>query len=111
MPYVKRDENGLITGLSERADAEHNEFLKLDHPDIAALVEGADEHGMRGALAASDLDMIRIIEDLIDVLITNNVINFTDLPAEAQGKLLARQKLRHSMSSLSGLVSDDDTIV
>ena len=111
MPYVKRDANGKITGLSERADAEFTEFVKIDHPDIAALVEGADAQGMRVALAASDLDMIRIIEDLIDVLITNNVINFTDLPAEAQSKLLARQHLRHSMSSLSGLVADDDTIV
>jgi hypothetical protein len=111
VPYVKRDESGQIAGLSERSDAEHTEFLKLDHPDITSLVQGGDAQGMRVALEASDLDMIRIIEDLIDVLISQNVINFTDLPTDAQNKLLARQQLRHGMSSLSNLIAEDDTIL
>jgi hypothetical protein len=108
---VKRDANGVIAGISERSDAEHGEFMRLDHPDITALVQGGGTQGVRVALEASDLDMIRILEDLVDVLITQNVINFTDLPSEAQSKLLARRQLRHSMSSLSDLVAEDDTIV
>jgi hypothetical protein len=34
--------------------------------------------------------MARITEDLINVLIGKNIINFTDFPGQAQQKLIAR---------------------
>ena len=38
-------------------------------------------------LSASDPDMIRVLEDLIQVLINKNLITFEDLPETAQLKL------------------------
>ncbi|HOX68135.1 MAG TPA: hypothetical protein PKV56_09745 [Burkholderiaceae bacterium] len=41
-----------------------------------------------------DADFVRVIEDVIDTLIVKNVLNITDLPAEAQAKLFARKSFR-----------------
>ena len=46
---------------------------------------------------------MRVIEDVIDTLITRNIVNITDLPGEAQAKLFARKSFREraSRNSLS----------
>jgi hypothetical protein len=46
------------------------------------------------ALSESDTAIARVLEDLIDILITRGVIQFTDLPEAAQGKLLNRRQTR-----------------
>ena len=44
--------------------------------------------------ARLDADFVRVIEDVIDTLISRNVINITDLPDQAQAKLFARKSFR-----------------
>lgn len=61
-------------------------------------------------LDASDLEMARITEDLIDLLIGRNIINFTDFPGMAQRKLINRRALRSNMSALTNLVGDEENI-
>ena len=111
MPYVDRDDVGNIRALSAQPNASAPEFLPVDHPDISAFLNGATASDMRQMLELTDLDMVRITEDLIDVLISKNVINFTDLPAQAQGKLLARKSLRRSLSAIANLVADEDDVL
>ena len=55
--------------------------------------------------------MARVVEDLIDALITKNVLNFTDFPPETQKTMLLRRSLRRSLSPLNNLVDDDDDII
>ena len=43
-----------------------------------------------------DAGFVRVLEDWIDALIAKQVVNLTDLPAEAQVKLDARRSHRHS---------------
>ena len=61
-------------------------------------------------LDASDLEMARITEDLIDLLIGRNIINFTDFPGMAQTKLINRRALRSNMSARTNLVGDEENI-
>jgi len=61
-------------------------------------------------LDESDLEMARITEDLIDLLIGRNIINFTDFPGMAQAKLITRRALRSNMSALTNLVGDEENI-
>ena len=50
-----------------------------------------------------------MIEDVIDTLIVKNVLNITDLPAEAQAKLFARKSFRERVSKNSlRLFADGD---
>ncbi|NMM43226.1 hypothetical protein HH303_01970 [Rhodospirillaceae bacterium KN72] len=111
MPYVSRDENGKINGIGDRPSGNAKEFLPNDHPEVMQYLRGASPSVMMDRLSATDLEMARIAEDLIDVLITRNILNFTDFPVEAQKKLMARQKLRKSLSALSNLVTDEDDIL
>jgi len=111
MPYVSRDGNGKINGIGDRPSPQAKEFLPNDNPEVIGYLRGASPSSMLDRLNATDTEMARIAEDLIDVLVSRNILNFTDFPVEAQKKLMARQKLRKSLSALSNLVTDEDDII
>lgn len=52
----------------------------------------------KNELNASDKDMARVSEDLVEVLITKGVIEITDLPQTAQDKITKRKNLRSIIS-------------
>ncbi len=53
----------------------------------------------------SDIQLARVLEDLISILIERNLIQFTDFPHAAQKRLNDRQNMRKNMH-LSGLVGE-----
>lgn len=61
-------------------------------------------------LASSDQALIRVLEDLIETLVSRNVIHFTDLPEAAQTKLLERRSLRRSLNGLQLLQEDEQKL-
>lgn len=98
MPYVRRDASRLIESLHRSAD-HSGEFLADAHAEVQAFVgsPGAEPQDFDRL----DADFVRVIEDLIDTLIVKNVINITDLPDQAQAKLLARKSFRERVSKSS----------
>ena len=58
-------------------------------------------------LSQTDTSLVRVLEDLIDVLITRGVIQFTDLPEAAQAKLLERRETRASLDNRLRLLPTD----
>lgn len=60
------------------------------------------------ALSQTDTSLVRVLEDLIDVLITRGVIQFTDLPEAAQARLLERRETRASLNNRLQLFPLDD---
>jgi hypothetical protein len=95
MPYVHRNAFGQIDSLHKNAAPEAHEFVADEHPDVQAFVgrPAAPEDFSR-----LDADFVRVIEDVIDTLIMKNVLNITDLPAEAQAKLFARKSFRERVT-------------
>ena len=79
-------------------------------PELRAFLQDAGNDQARERLSEPDLEMVRVIEDLVDVLIGKNVFNFTDLPRIAQKKLLNRRQLRRNLSVLTNLVGNADDI-
>lgn len=60
------------------------------------------------SLSQTDSGLARVLEDLIDVLITRGTIQFTDLPEAAQAKLLERRQTRATLTHrLEPLAPDD----
>jgi transposase len=59
-------------------------------------------------LRDSDLELIRVLEDLVGVLVDRGVIRYTDLPVAAQRKLQQRAEARAELGSLGGLLGDED---
>ncbi|MDD2669846.1 hypothetical protein [Zoogloea sp.] len=103
MPYVQRDFAGQVVALFSTAGPGHQEELPTGHPDLASLTGS-------GEFTRLDAELIRVIEDVVDVLIDRGLLRLTDLPAEAQRKLMtrkgARARLRHGLD----LLGPDDVI-
>lgn len=106
MPYVTRDATGRIVALAETAPAEGAEELPSTHPDVLDFVFVDVDDSSRRFLA-SDLALIRVVEDLVEVLVRKHAITMTDLPAAAQDKLMDRRSLRAYLSGMSGLIEGD----
>jgi hypothetical protein len=63
-------------------------------------------------LQRSDLDMIRVYEDVVDLLISKRVICLTDLPRAAQEKLLRRKHMRSLIDTFSEVLpAEEDGIL
>ncbi len=112
MPYVKRNESGEIVSLTQTTDNAHREFLAATSPEIVTFLFNSREIDLsRHVLAESDKDVARITEDLIYLLISKNIILFTELPEAVQEKLLSREKLRSTVAGvMENFLDDNDTL-
>jgi len=63
------------------------------------------------SLADSDAGLARVTEDLIDILITRGLIQFTDFPPAAQAKLLQRRQTREMIANRLKLMDDGEGLI
>lgn len=107
MLYVERAGDGKITALhsSPRPDAgEQKTVMDEEILDFLHKTISADTRKM--LLALSDMGIIRLLEDLIDLLIQKNVIIFTELPEQARERITERKRLRETAASQDLMVDD-----
>lgn len=78
----------------------------IDEELLQFLAENGDSDFWEKILSVSDLGIIRILEDLVDLLVAKNLIMFTDLPADAQEKIRERKRVREKMESETLVVDD-----
>lgn len=75
----------------------------LDTPDEPPVSLAPDS-----MLSHTDTGLVRVLEDLIDILIGKGLLQFTDLPEPAQNKLLARRLTREQLNHALKLLSGED---
>jgi len=109
MFYVQRDAQGLLIRVEPAAYAEATETLPADHHEIQTWFANAAVENSLKQLKQSDLEMIRVLDDLIQVLTQKGVIRVTDLPTAAQAKLMDRNQAREALGGLSQLIDDEET--
>ncbi len=105
MVYVQRDAGGKIISVSQQP-TEGFEEIAVNQPEVIEFL--ASINSERESLINSDLDFVRVVEDLVEVLVDKNFIRFTDLPEQAQHKMLNRQQLRSALKPHLDLLSDDE---
>lgn len=107
MPYIRRDTQGRIVAVELEADAGLEE-IPAGSAELADFVRrmGAEA----SSLEQSDMRLVRVLEDLIELLIARDLIRFTDLPQPAQEKLLERRNMRQSLGALDLLGGADETL-
>ncbi len=123
MLYVVRNSEGRIIGLSETFQ-DGAEPADLKNPEVLSfLSSNDDDFDPDQYLDRSDIAIARIVEDLIELLVTRNLIIFTDLPDAAQRKLLTRKLARKLInndgeedsankdSPASSILSDDSSFL
>lgn len=106
MPFVRRNAGGRVVALLETPELQGQESLPSSHPDVLAFLGREEAHPDFREL---DADFVRVTEDLIYVLMEKGVLQFTDLPADAQRKLRAREGFRgRRLKDALDLLGDGD---
>lgn len=105
--YIKRNEKHEIIAISLVATEAFKEWLEDDASELQKFLRDVQPQRQKN-LAESDLEMARVLEDLVGLLIERSVIRFTDLPAAAQSKLLSRRELRTQNQGMNLLDDNED---
>lgn len=108
MFYVQRDAQGQLIRVEAAAYAEATGTLPADNHEIQAWYANEAVENSLKQLKQSDFEMIRVLDDLIQVLTQKGVIRVTDLPAAAQAKLMDRTQAREALGGLSQLIDEDE---
>ena len=96
--YIVRDAEGRISGLSATPSG-NAEAVTMDDPDV------------REFLRELDVDLVRVLEDVIDLLVARGVFRFTDLPESAREKLLFRKNLRSQWQAVPDPLGGEDGVL
>lgn len=105
--YIKRSEDGVISGASKIATHDCNEFISDDASELHVYLN-ALKPAQVASLEQSDQAMARVLEDVVNLLVDQGTIRFTDLPQAAQAKLLSRRELRGQRQGMDLLDDGDD---
>ncbi|WP_410498899.1 hypothetical protein [Chitinibacter sp. S2-10] len=103
MVFVERSSDGEIIAIYRAEQENAHELLSSSDPQVLSFIGSNSE-----VLSHSDMDLIRVIEDIVDVMIAKNLLRLTDLPLAAQKKLLSRKTLRQHLSNSLDLLVDND---
>lgn len=111
MPYVLQNDAGKILALYDKQEDINAQWLDDNAPDVISFKQSlVNSTQAEQALAASDMELIRVLEDIVDLLIKKQIFVFTDLPEFAQAKLSKRRKVRSDMLSLTSLINNEEGI-
>jgi hypothetical protein len=108
MLYVERDKNGAIVAIRRGGEQESGqEPASLLDEDVLTFLKASDAIEPHAHLLThTDASMVRVLDDLIDLLIAKKVILFTELPPEAQEKIHNRKQLRAKIGDDHLMVDD-----
>ncbi len=110
MPHVLRDQDGRIMGVFDRPSGGQTHEVSGDDTELLAYLEsvGGTPEEQHRAFMRADLDFIRVLEDLLGALMERNVISLTDLPPDAQRKVLGRTALRQMLNEHMPILGTED---
>jgi hypothetical protein len=109
MVYVQRDAEGRLLRVEHDAFEGMTETLAVESEELHNWLAAREEVKARlASLQESDLELVRVLEDVVGVLVGKGVIRYTDLPDAARRKLDRRAVTRAEIEGLSGLLGDGE---
>lgn len=105
MAYILKNNEGIIIAASPDTQVAAD-WVAVENTDTDYLAFLDNELKKHHTFRESDIQLARVLEDLISILIDRSLISYTDFPSAAQKRLNERQNLRHK-NKLS-LLGDDD---
>ncbi len=111
MIYVERNTAGQIINVELTSDI-HREKISIDDSELIEFIKNApnSEELTNTILHRLDLDMVRVIEDLFDIMIERDLIRFTDLPLPVQEKLMFKRKIRNLANEKTMLQEEEEIL-
>ena len=111
MVYVQRDADGHILRVEHEPFDEMTEVLAVESEELQRWITAKEEMKARlDALRSSDLDLIRVLEDVVSVLVVRGLISFTDLPEAARLKLDQRALARAEIEGLVDVLGEEKDV-
>ena len=104
MLFVERGQDGRIIALYNAPHPAAQEQKPLMDEEVLTFFNTTES--WKELISFSDLATIRIIEDLIDILVRKNLIQFTELPEHAQQRLEERKHMREKITTQDLLVDE-----
>lgn len=105
MVYVKRDNHRRLLRVEYEPFDGMTDDLSVESEELVAWLKAKEEVKARLAeLHSSDLELVRVLEDVVGVLVERGVIQYTDLPEAARLKLDQRAVTRAEIEGLSSLL-------
>lgn len=108
MAYVFRNAQGTITASALENLGAGWEFIQSDAKEYIEFLENSLTQV--SPFRESDIQLARVLEDLISILIDRGALRFTDFPPEAQKRLNYRQSMRKK-NRLSGIVDENQDFI
>jgi len=106
MLYAERDAQGVIIAIRKAEET----AATRDELTVAELTEFLSGPGERSrleeVLKLTDSGVIRLIDDLVDLLEKKHIILLTELPEEARKKLYQRRMVRQKLQQQPLIVDD-----
>ena len=107
MFFIERNQKGEIIAVRREANRSDMEIKEtVDDEILKFLGKEPSKETILNLLTSMDTELIRTLEDLINLLVNKNLIMFTELPEEAQQKIRGRQKIRQQLNKNSIMVDD-----
>lgn len=105
MVYVERDQQQRLLRVSYEPFEGMSEVLAVESPELQDWLNAREEVKARlDSLNSSDLELVRVLEDVVIVLVDRGVIQYTDLPEAARTKLDQRAIARADLEGLTHVV-------
>ena len=110
MPFLNRDQHGAVIAVYHQPVEEGLEEIAAEHPDMASFLQKTLlDYAVNRNWIESDLSMVRVVEDLVDMLIERKVFLFMDMPEPVQRKLLQRRGLRTEFAYMDTLFGEQES--
>lgn len=114
MAYAVRDESGKLIRLESHPSEDSHERIDIWDDDVFEYLSGLDNDTLKKVLSVTDSETMRVFEDVVELLMSDNLIKFTELPAQAQNKIRLRHLIRHRMSGkedIAHIMIEEDGII
>ncbi len=107
MLYADRNEEGTIIGISTYPTKSDDQPISNDEL-TEFIAESTNNKTLLALIRVLDLGVIRVLEDLVDLLIKKNIILFSDLPPDAQQKLAKRKVVRKQIQQDPPIIQEEE---
>ena len=107
MVFVQRDEEGRVLRVEHEPFDNMTQSMPAHDPEVRTWFASRCLHDHLMSLQHSDLELVRVLEDLVQVLVDRGLMNYTDLPDAARQKLQNRAYTRAQVGDLGDLVMEE----
>jgi hypothetical protein len=107
MVYIQRDKQGYLLRVEMEPFEGMTDNLAVESEELQTWLRTREEVKARlTSLHSTDLEMGRVLEDVVAVLVEQGVIKYTDLPKAAREKLDQRAVARAEIEGLNDALND-----